>query len=582
MSEILIRHARLVDGTGGPARDADVRVVGETIAEIGAAGTLEPAADAETIDASGLVLTPGFVDPHTHYDGQVTWDPILAPSSWHGVTTVVMGNCGVGFAPAKADERGRLIELMEGVEDIPGTALHEGIAWDWETFPEYLDALEKLPRTVDVAAQVPHGALRLFVMGERGARQEKATTEDLEAMAGIVSEAIAAGALAFSTNRMPLHTSVDGEPVPGTFAEVEELERLSRAVVEGGGVLVQSIPAGAMAEEPDGMLREMGIYREISQRTGATVTFSLPQMHVYPDQWREVMQACREADAAGASLVPQVPGRANGLLLSWETFNPFMARSSYQEIAHLPMSERLPALMDPERRARILAEPDPEGAGAMAIMASALHSTFAMDEGPVFEPTFEKSIAGRAEAAGVSPLEMLYDSMCDLARDSADGKTRMMAVYFAGYAEGNMEAIGEMMRDERSVISLGDGGAHCSMICDASLPTFVLAHWVRDRDRGERIPLEHAVKMLTSEPAELYGLADRGTIEEGKRADLNLIDLAAISLDLPEIAHDLPTGAPRILQRGHGYRATICAGEVTFRDGEPTGARPGRLVRGRR
>jgi len=580
MGEIRIRNAKLVDGTGAPPRAADVRVAAGRIVEIAEAGALSPGGG-DTIDADGLLLTPGFVDPHTHYDGQVTWDPELAPSSWHGVTTVVMGNCGVGFAPAKSEERGWLIELMEGVEDIPGTALHEGIRWDWESFPEYLDALEKLPRSVEVAAQVPHGALRLYVMGERGARQEKATREDLEEMARIVTESVRAGALGFSTNRMPLHTSIHGDPVPGTFAEVEELERLTRAVVEGGGHLAQSIPAGAMAEEPDGMLREVEIYREISQRTGATLTFSLPQIHAYPDQWRDVMRACHEGNAAGAKLVPQVSGRPNGLLLSWETFNPFLARPSYQEIAALPIAERLAELMKPERRGRILAEADHDNA-AMSIMASSLHSTFAMDEGPVFEPGFERSIAGRAQAAGVDPLAMLYDVMCEIAMASRGGKTRMLAVFFAGYGEGNMDAIGEMMRDDISVISLGDGGAHCSMICDASLPTFVLAHWVRDRTRGEKIPLEHAIKMLTKEPADLYGLGDRGVVAVGRRADLNLIDLEAIELDLPEITPDLPTGASRILQRGHGYRATICAGEVTFRDGEPTGARPGGLVRGAR
>ena len=580
MADLLIRNATLVDGTGAPPRPADVLVRGDRIAEVSEAGSLD-AGDAEVLDAAGLLLTPGFVDVHTHYDGQVTWDPILAPSSWHGVTTIVMGNCGVGFAPAKPDERGWLIELMEGVEDIPGTALHEGIRWDWETFPQYLDALEKLPRTIDIATQVPHGALRVYVMGGRGANQEPANADELAEMARIVREAIAAGALAFSTNRMPLHTSIHGDPVPGTFADTEELEALTRAAVEGGSPILQSIPAGAMGEAADATLREIALYREISLRTGATVTFSTPQVHPHPDQWREVLSQSREANAAGAHLVPQVMGRPAGLMLSWDTFNPFNERPSYKEIADVPIEQRVALLREPARRKQILSEGEHDNAG-MVIMQHAMHSAFPMDQGPVFEPDPSESIAARAEAAGCDPLEMLYDTMCDLAANSKDGKTRMMAVFFSGYAAGDCEALGEMMRDPVTVVGLADGGAHCSMICDASLPTYMLSHWVRDRTRGERIPLEDTIRMLTKEPAELYGLGDRGIIEPGRRADLNLIDLAAISLDLPEITPDLPTGASRVLQRGHGYRATICAGEITFRDGEPTGARPGKLVRGPR
>ena len=579
MYDLIITGGKVVDGTGSPPRAADIAISNGLISEIAEPGKL-PVSDANVLNAAGAVVTPGFVDPHTHYDGQVTWDSILAPSSWHGVTTAVMGNCGVGFAPAKIDQRNRLIELMEGVEDIPGSALHEGMKWDWETFPEYLDALEKLPRTMDIAAQVPHGPLRLFVMGERGAAQETATQSDLEKMADIVRESIAAGAVAFSTNRMPLHTSVDGEPVPGTFADVAELETLAHAVVEGGGELLQSIPAGAMAEDPHALMNEVVMYKNLAKKTGVKITFSLPQLHLYPNQWRDAMTACRAAKDEDVSLVPQVPGRANGLLLSWETFNPFLFRPAYQEIATLPMEQRLAELLKPQRREEILSQDDADDE-SMKIMMSSLHSTFAMDEGPVSEPEYEKSIAGRAEAAGVDPVHMLYDAMCEVAQASVGGKTRMMAVFFAGYAEGNLEALGEMMRDELSVVSLGDGGAHCSMICDAGLPTFLLSHWVRDRQRGQKIILEEAVKMLTSEPARLYGLNDRGVIEVGKRADLNIIDLDEIDLEIPEIAHDLPTGAPRILQRARGYLATICAGEVTFRNGQPTGALPGKLVRGR-
>ncbi len=580
MSNILIQNANLVDGTGAPARLADVLVEAGKIAAIEEPGQI--ASDGvEVIDAKGLLLTPGFVDVHTHYDGQVTWDPILTPSSWHGVTTVVMGNCGVGFAPAKADERGWLIELMEGVEDIPGTALHEGIKWDWESFPEYLDALDKLPRTLDIATQIPHGALRVYVMGKRGADQEPATAEDLDRMAALVKEAVEAGALAFSTNRLPGHTSIHGDPVPGTFAPAEELTRMAQAVVDGGGEILQVVPAGAGNEEAGAIPREVDLYTEISLATGATVTFSAPQNHPYPDEWREVMAKCHAAFAKGAKVVPQVLSRGSGLMLSLDTFNPFSYTEAYQAIPSEPHEDRIAALRDPLNREAILTAAT-ENNPSMMILGPALHSTFAMEKGVVFEPEVADSIGARAEASGVDPMELIYDTMVDLAEQSTDGKTRVLAVFFSGYAEGNLDAVETMMRDEISVLGLGDGGAHCSMICDASWPAFVLQHWVRDRTRGAKIGIEEAVKMMSKEGADLYGLGDRGTIEVGKRADLNVIDLDEVELQLPEVIDDLPTGASRIVQRAKGIKFTLCAGEITFRDGEPTGARPGRLIRGKR
>ncbi|MFK7895991.1 MAG: amidohydrolase family protein [Myxococcota bacterium] len=578
MGHLLIRNANLVDGTGAPARTADIRIDEGRILEIAAEGSLG-ADGAEVFDAAGQLVTPGFVDVHTHYDGQVTWDPELSPSSWHGVTTVVMGNCGVGFAPAKPEERGWLIELMEGVEDIPGTALHDGIRWDWESFPEYLDALEKLPRTIDVATQVPHGALRVYVMGQRGADQEVATPDDLAKMAELVKEGVAAGALAFSTNRLPGHTSIHGEPVPGTFAAAEELKVLTQAVVDGGGSLLQVVPAGGGNEEAGAIPREVELYREISLATGATVTFSAPQNHPYPDEWREVLDRCHSAGEAGARVIPQVLSRGNGLMLSLDTFNPFAFTPTYQEIASLSGEARVSAMRDADRRSKILAE-SAENNPSMLILEPALNSTFAMDEGIVFEPDPATSIGARAAAEGIDPMALLYDTMVDLAAKSTDGKTRMMAVFFAGYAHGSLDVVEAMMRDELSVIGLGDGGAHCSMICDASWPSFVLQHWVRDRERGARLELPLAVKMMSKDGADLYGLGDRGTVEVGKRADLNVIDLDAVALQFPEILTDLPTGAARIVQRAEGFSATICAGEITFRDGLPTGARPGGLVRG--
>jgi N-acyl-D-aspartate/D-glutamate deacylase len=418
-------------------------------------------------------------------------------------------------------------------------------------------------------------------MGQRGADQEPATAEDLEKMAALVEEAVRAGALAFSTNRLPGHTSIHGEPVPGTFAPAHELEVLTRAVVAGGGRLMQAVPAGGGNEEAGAIPREVDLYRDISLATGATVTFSAPQNHPYPDEWREVMARCRAAKAAGANVVPQVLSRGSGLMLSLDTFNPFSYTPAYQEVAGLPQAERVVALREPARRAAIL-EASKQNNPSMLILGPALHSTFAMEDRVVFEPDVADSIGAMAERLGVDPMELLYDTMLELAAKSTDGKTRVLAVFFTGYAEGNLDAVEEMMRDEISVIGLGDGGAHCSMICDASWPAFVLQHWVRDRTRGARIRLEDAVKMMSKEGADLYGLGDRGTVEVGKRADLNVIDLDEVELQLPEVRNDLPTGAARIVQRARGIKATICRGEVTFRDGEPTGARPGGLIRGAR
>jgi len=573
--DLLIRNGRLVDGTGATARNADVAVEAGRILGV---GDFSRASAREVIDAAGCIVTPGFVDPHTHYDGQVTWDAELAPSSWHGVTTVVMGNCGVGFAPAHPARRGWLVELMEGVEDIPGTALHEGMRWSWESFPEYLDALARFPRAVEVAAQVPHGAVRAYVMGERG--NEPANPGEIARMAGLVGEAIAAGAVAFSTNRLPLHTSIHGEPVPGTFASAEELIAIARAVRAAGGTLLQVVPAGAMGEHPTAQFDEVELYRRISLEAGVTVTFSFVQVHRYPRQWRELLERIERANASGARIVPQVQGRPGGLFLGWDTFNPFATCPSYRSLARVALAERVRQLREPALRSRILSEVDP-GGGAMAVMQSSFETTFPMDAGPVFEPPYEASLQARAEREGRSCPEVLYDAMCELAERSSDG-SRFFHVFFSGYKGGSLDDLAELIAHPQAVVGLADGGAHCSMICDASLPTFMLVHWVRDRTRGARVPLERAVRMLSSAPADLYRFDDRGRVQPGKRADLNVIDLVNLELPLPEIAHDLPTGARRVVQRARGYRATICGGEVTFRDGKPTGAHPAGLIRAAR
>jgi N-acyl-D-aspartate/D-glutamate deacylase len=577
--DLLIRNGTVVDGSGGPARAADVAISGDRIDAVAEAGSLDARGAREVVDARGALVTPGFVDVHTHYDGQVTWDPILGPSSWHGVTTVVMGNCGVGFAPAKPDRHRWLIELMEGVEDIPGSALSEGIRWDWETFPEYLDALEKLPRVVSVAAQVPHGSVRAYVMGERGANNEPATADDVKQMAEIVREGVAAGALAFSSNRLPLHTSIHGIAVPGTFADEDELLAIVRALGAPGTGIVEVVPAGAMGENREAPPREVELYRKLSLETGHAITFTLAQIQTQPRHWEQILEQTERANAEGARLVPQVAGRPAGLLLSWETFNPFAQRPSYRAIAKLPLHERVRRLREPATRAQILSEASHDQT-SMRMMMNSLDTTFPLDRGPVFEPDPEESIAARAKREGIDPQTLIYDSMCELASDSEQGQPGFLHVFFSGYKDGNLDSIGRMMQHPATVVGLADGGAHCSMLCDASLPTYLLQHWVRDRSRGPKLPVEAAVKLLTKDPAELYGLRDRGVVAAGKRADLNVIDLAAMKLGLPEIARDLPTSAPRVVQRATGYRATIAGGQVSFRDGVATSARPGRVVRG--
>ncbi|MCH2171470.1 amidohydrolase family protein [Myxococcota bacterium] len=575
MLDLIVRNGTLVDGSGAAPRSADVAARDGRICEIAPAGSLE-AESREVIDAEGLLVTPGFVDVHTHYDGQATWDPILGPSSWHGVTSVVMGNCGVGFAPAKPDRHQWLIELMEGVEDIPGSALADGMTWNWESFPEYLDELDGMGRAIEVAAQVPHGSVRAYVMGDRGARNEAATAADIDAMSRIVREGVEAGAVAFSSNRLPLHTSIHGVPVPGTFASEDELLAMIQSLAAIDRGVVEVVPAGAMGEDPDAPLREVELYRRLSLETGRTITFTLAQIQTQPDLWREVLERSEAANAEGAKLVPQVSGRPAGLLLSWETFNPFMDRPSYREIARLPLSERIVKLRDPSTRAKILSESQADGTG-MAMMRNSYDTTFPLDGGPAFEPEPMDSVAGRAEREARPADEVVYDLMCDLAEDVSN--PGFLHVFFSGYKHGNLDDIGSMMRHPATVVGLADGGAHCSMICDASMPTFVLVHWVRDRKRGDRIPIEQAVKLLSDDPAQLYGFSDRGRLEVGLRADLNVIDLDGLQLQTPEIIRDLPTGAPRVVQRAVGFRATAVAGQVTFRNGEHTGATPGRLIR---
>jgi N-acyl-D-amino-acid deacylase len=572
MHDLILRAGTVVDGTGAPPRTADVAVDGEQITEV---GSLQGERAHQEVDADGLIVTPGFVDMHTHYDGQATWDPLLSPSCWHGVTTVVMGNCGVGFAPVHPGTEEWLIQLMEGVEDIPGTALAEGITWGWESFPEYLDALEGMPRALDIGTQVPHGAVRAYVMGERGARNEPATPADIEAMAEIVLEGLRAGALGFSTSRTIVHRAVDGEPVPGTFAAEDELLGIGRALASAGRGVFEVAPAGVMGEDLLAPAKEVAWMRRLSAQTGRPVTFALAQHNRAPEQWRELLELAKAATADGAALRAQVMGRPTSLLVGWQTqTHPFRPRPTYKAIAHLPLEERIERLRDPEVRAAILAERSPDNPLADVVSAG-LDRIFPMGEPPDYEPPPERSVAAIAAAEGRPGEEVLYDLMM-----GRDGKELLMLTLL-GYSDGNLDAMREMLLHPNAALGLSDGGAHCGAICDASMPTFMLSHWARDRDRGPTLDLALVVRKMTYETARTYGLDDRGVIAPGAKADLNLIDFERLDLRLPKLVFDLPGGARRLVQEADGYVATFVSGAQTMAEGEDTGARPGRLVRGK-
>ncbi|MDE3203272.1 MAG: amidohydrolase family protein [Acidobacteriota bacterium] len=572
MHDLIIRSGTVVDGTGTPPQRADVAVDDGRISEV---GHLKGRAAREEVDADGLLVTPGFVDMHTHYDGQATWDPLLSPSCWHGVTTVVMGNCGVGFAPVHPGTEEWLIQLMEGVEDIPGTALAEGISWGWESFPEYLDALEAMPRALDVGAQVPHGAVRAYVMGERGARNEAATPDDIEAMARLVLAGLEAGALGFSTSRTIVHRALDGQPVPGTFAAEDELRGLGGALARAGRGVFEVAPAGVMGEDLLAPEKEVAWMRRLSAETGRPVTFALAQHNQAPEQWRELLRLAAEATGEGAALRAQVMGRPTSLLVGWQTTtHPFQHRPSYQAIADLPLAERVHQLRRPEVRAAILAERGPDSPMA-SIVSAGLDRIFPMGEPPDYEPGPESSVAAIAVAQGRPGEEVLYDLMM-----GNDGRELLMLALL-GYSDGNLDAMREMLLHPNAALGLSDGGAHCGAICDASMPTFMLTHWARDRHRGPTLDLELVVRKMTLDTARTYGLSDRGVIAAGSKADLNLIDFERLQLRLPKLAFDLPGGARRLIQEADGYVATYVSGVQTMAEGHDTGARPGRLVRGR-
>jgi N-acyl-D-amino-acid deacylase len=568
--DLIIRGGTVVDGTGARPFVADVAIKDGLIVQV---GTVYGEAN-EEIDAAGMVVAPGFVDIHTHYDGQATWDQEMAPSSWHGVTTVVMGNCGVGFAPARRDQHQWLIGLMEGVEDIPGTALAEGMRWDWETFPEYLGALERMPRTVDVGTHVPHGAVRAYVLGERERPGAVPTAEDIAAMAAIVEEGMRAGALGFSTSRTVLHRDVGGEVVPGTTATKEELIAIGRAMGRAGHGVFE------MASDMKRKWDEFGWMGALSRETGLPCTFAALQSIAKDMSLDEQIAAMRAENARGANIVAQIALRGNGIVMAWQgTVHPFRLKPSWKAIEGLPWEQQKDRLLDPAFKARLLAEThdfsevNPDLMGLVMVVCGGWTMQYEMDPDFDYEPTAEESIFERAAAAGVSPEEYAYDLLCS---DDAAG---LIYLPILNYADGNLDFLMELLRADDTVNSLSDGGAHCGTICDAASPTFLLQHWVRDRARGT-IPLEHAVKRQCADTARLYGLEDRGVIAPGYLADLNVIDMSRLRLGRPWLAFDLPAGGKRLLQKAEGYVATIKSGVVTFRNGQWTGATPGGLIRG--
>jgi N-acyl-D-amino-acid deacylase len=568
MHDLVIRGGTIVDGNGGKPFIGDVAVDGGLITVVGKVSSLGRV----ELEGAGRIVTPGFVDIHTHYDGQATWDAEMAPSSWHGVTTVVMGNCGVGFAPAKPDKHDWLIGLMEGVEDIPGTALAEGMTWDWETFPEYMDALERLPRTIDVATHVPHGAVRAYVMGERGANNEAPTETDIAQMSKIVEEGLLAGALGFSTSRTVLHKSIDGVLVPGTTATKDELLGIGRAMGRVGYGVFE------MASDLRREWNEFEWMGELSRETGLPVTFAALQSIAKELPLEEQIATMRDENAKGAHIVAQIALRGNGIIMAWQgTVHPFRLKPAWAEIENLPWDQQLAHLKDPTFRARMIAEesvyPESDVVELLHVVTDGWFIQFEMDDDFNYEPTPADTIMTRAATAGVSGAEYAYDM---LMKDEGKG-----FIYFPilNYRDGNLNFLEELQVADDTVNSLSDGGAHCGTICDAASPTFMLQHWVRDRKKS-RITLENAVQRQCRDTALLYGLRDRGVLAPGYLADINVIDMDALKLGKPWMAFDLPAGGKRLLQKADGYVATIKSGQITFRNGVMQGPTPGIVIRG--
>ncbi|CCD92486.1 putative N-acyl-D-amino-acid deacylase family protein (D-aminoacylase) [Bradyrhizobium sp. ORS 375] len=564
--DLVIRGGTVADGSGGELYEADVAITDCRIVEVGKIA----ASGREEIDARGKLVTPGFVDVHTHYDGQVTWSHDISPSSQNGVTTAIMGNCGVGFAPCRPADHQRLIQLMEGVEDIPEPVLEAGIPWEWESFPDYMEWLAKREFDLDIGAQLPHAALRVYVMGERGARRDPATADDNRAMAALARDAVKAGALGFSTSRTLNHRTSTGDYTPTLKAGEDELTTIARAMHSAGRSVLQFVlDISTIHEDLPMMLR-------IAEQTKCPISFSVTQNDRAPQRWRQTLTEINAAAARGLSVTAQIAARPVGLLLGLElSRNPLQTHPSYQAIAHLPLDERVARMRDPQLRAAILSEQATVTDDPLFFKPN-YDKMYLLGDPPDYEQPPEQSLGAQARARGCRPEELAYDAML------TDQGRGMLYVPFLNYSDGNLDATFEMLRDPRSVPGLSDGGAHCGIICDASFPTYLLTHWTRDRKRGDRLSIPFVVAAQSRKTALSVGLDDRGLIAPGYKADLNVIDYDRLHLHPPKVHYDLPVGGRRLMQDVDGYEATIVSGVVTRRHGEATGARPGRLVRGAR
>ena len=568
---LVIRGGTIVDGTGAPSFTGDVAIKDGKIASVG--GKAGPGK--REIDANGLLVTPGWVDVHTHYDGQATWDAELAPSSWHGVTTVLFGNCGVGFAPVRPTDHASLIGMMESIEEIPGSALSEGLKWNWETFPQFLDALDGMDRSIDVAAQIPHHPLRVYVMGDRAVRREKATADDIQQMRDAVRAGLEAGAFGFTTSRTNSHKTPTGDMVPGRYSEVDELL--------GIGSAFKGLNHGAFGvnSDFDDELEELKWMTKLGQDTGRPVWFLLTDRPTDLLRWRRLMDGVHKARAEGAHVTAQIAGRPVGVMLGIDTaLNPFSIRPSYQALLQLPVAERIQRMQDPEMRRQILSEaPSPELLNRLTQFRQHITKRwdriFPMGDPPNYEPRADESIDAIARRTNHSPDEVAYDYL-------AAGADKFLFFPIVGYNEDNHDIIHTMLTDDATLLGLSDGGAHCSSIVDASVPSWMLMHWARDRSRGARLPLELVVRRQTSETADFFGFHDRGRLAVGKKADINVIDYANMRLHIPEVRYDLPMNGRRLVQRVDGYRHTFVSGVSTFENGVYSGATPGRLVRANR
>jgi N-acyl-D-aspartate/D-glutamate deacylase len=563
MYDSIVRNGTIIDGTGNDRFVADIAIKDGKISKIGQ--ITDPATN--EIDAKGKLVTPGWVDIHTHYDGQATWDPLLTPSSWHGVTTVVMGNCGVGFAPVKPDDRNFLIELMEGVEDIPGAALSEGIDWQWESFPEYLDTLESIPRAIDVATQVPHGAIRAYVMGERCNTDYAPTQAEVEEMAVLVREGVEAGALGFSSSKTLLHKDIHGEYMPGTFSGNDEMLAL------GLGMKGLKNSVFELVSDHLGDDKEWAWITDFQKQTGLTVTLIATTAPAYENG--KMYKLAEQARAEGREIRPQAAGRPTGVLHGLQSsFNAFVGHPTWRnELANLDHDTLLARLAEPATKAQILSEQSIIKGGLMQDLPGLMGQVFPLGENPNYEPLPEESIAGIAKARGLDVMDVMYDMLV------ANGGKELFYQPLGGYQEFSLDYQKKLLEHPNVLFGLSDGGAHCGVIADAGMPTFILTHWGRDRTRGDKMSLEFIVKSLTSSTAHAYGMFDRGLLTEGMIADINVIDFDRLRLHRPEAVFDLPAGGRRLVQRAEGYEITIKSGEVIFNNGQHSGALPGKLVR---